>query len=132
MSEVTHGCEPHRKAARFRLSPNFRVMEWHDFVNHIVTTVFVHVQQVCEAGKWTLCTGGQILIDYSSTKKRALQIHLRSPLLLSTAAQNRHGLFNFLFQAIKLGCGEEFSQGDIQPIAQFFDRHRTGVPAFAV
>lgn len=72
MSEVTHGCEPHRKAARFRPSPNFRVIELHDFVNHIVTTVFVHVQQVCKDGKWTLCIGGQILIVYSSAKSEEI------------------------------------------------------------
>ena len=71
MSEVTHGCEPHRKAARFRLSPNFRVMELRDFVNHIVATVFVHVQHVCEDGKLALYVGGRILIDFSSAKYNA-------------------------------------------------------------
>ena len=77
MSEVTHGCEPHRKAARFRPSPNFRVIELHDFVNHIVATVFVHVQQVCEDGKWTLCIGGQILIVYSSLQQRKIKLIAR-------------------------------------------------------
>ena len=33
ISAALHGCEPHRKAARFRLSPNFRVMEYRGFVN---------------------------------------------------------------------------------------------------
>ena len=74
MSEVTHGCEPHRKAARFRLSPNFRVMELHGFVNHIVATVFVHAQHVCEDGKLTLCIGGRSLIDFSSAKYNHLEV----------------------------------------------------------
>lgn len=50
MSEVTQGCEPHRKAARFGLSPNFRIMEFCAVVNKQEKRIYQPVQRICDEG----------------------------------------------------------------------------------